>query len=186
MVSTVSSNEEKPSSNHGFSPLVLCGSAHKEGNTTYTAQDILGDVPVIHLCALNIGPYHYNSSEEGDDFLPLIHRLVQHNPLIFATPVYWYCMSGRMKTFWDRVTDLYAHHKDLLKQLEGKTAMVLVSSSGGKPEGFEMPLEKTFGYLKMHYGGCWDYIFPIEKHSDYNAQQKILALAEWDLIQKRL
>jgi multimeric flavodoxin WrbA len=174
-----------PSMNTGFSPLVICGSAHKEGNTMHTIQDILGDVPMVHLCELNIGPYHYESAHEEDDFLPLIRLLVNHNPLVFATPVYWYSMSGRMKTFWDRITDLLYHHKELSNQLQGKTAAVVVSSSGGKPDGFEMPLEKTFAYLKMNYAGCWDYIFPMEKHRAHNEWQKSLALAQWESLKQQ-
>jgi multimeric flavodoxin WrbA len=143
-----------------FSPLVLCGSAHKEGNTKHTVQDLLGDVPIVHLCEQNIVPYHDTSAHEDDDFLPLVRLLINHNPLVFATPVYWYTMSGRMKTFWDRITDLLYHHTALSNQLQGKTAAVVVSSSSGKPDGFEMPFEKTFAYLKMNYAGCWDYIFP--------------------------
>ena len=170
----------------GFSPLVVCGSAHKEGNTTHTVQDIFGDVTMVHLCEMNIGPYHYESAHEEDDFLPLIRRLINHNPVVFATPVYWYCMSGRMKTFWDRVTDLLYHHKDLSQQLQGKTAAVIASSSGGKPAGFEMPLEKTFDYLNMDYAGCWDYIFPVDKNRDHNQHQKSLALAEWDRLKQEL
>ncbi len=171
-----------PWTGHGFYPLVICGSAHKEGNTMHTVQDILGNVPMVHLCEQNIGPYHYESAHEEDDFLPLIRLLINHNPLVFATPVYWYCMSGRMKTFWDRITDLLYHHKELSAQLRGKTAAVMVSSSGGKPDGFEMPFEKTFAYLKMNYAGCWDYVFPMEKHRDHNEWQKSLALAQWNAL----
>jgi multimeric flavodoxin WrbA len=111
---------------------------------------------------------------------------MNHNPLIFATPVYWYSMSGRMKTFWDRVTDLFYHHKELSQGLRGKTAMVIASSSGGKPDGFEMPLEKTFAYLKMDYMGCWDYIFPLDAHTEHNQKQKALAGAQWEILVKKL
>jgi hypothetical protein len=90
-----------------------------------------------------------------------------------------------MKVFWDRITDIFYRHKDLSLQLQGKTTALIVSSGGGKPEGFETPLEKTFAYLKMNYVGCWDQVFPIEKYSAHNHAQKIIALAQWNaLIQK--
>jgi len=175
-----------PTQKDGFSPLVISGSAHTEGNTTQTFVDIWGNIPTVHLCQINIVPFSYDSQNEQDDFLPLIHRLLAHNPIIFATPVYWYSMSGRMKNFWDRITDLMYHHKELGYKLRGKTALIAVSSSGGKPDGFEMPLDKTFAYLKMHYAGCWDYIFPLEKHAAHNAHQKTLALDQWHQLQKKL
>lgn len=156
----------------GFSPLVISGSAHIQGNTMHTVQDMFGDVPTVHLCDLHIAPFSYTSRHEKDDFLPLVHRMLDHNPLIFATPVYWYTMSGRMKTLWDRMTDLLYHHRELVESLREKTCMIIASSAHGKPEGFEMPMEKTFAYLNMKYGGCWEYIFPLEDHGDYNAQQR--------------
>lgn len=185
MTSHQSNPQKKPlDAGLGFNPFIISGSAHREGNTTTATQAMLGDVPTAFLCELNIAQYRYGKANGSDDFLPLIHRLVKCDPLVFATPVYWYAMSGYMKVFWDRITDLFYHHKDLFKQFQGKTAMIIVSSANGKPEGFEMPLEKTFAYLKMPYAGCWDHIFPLDKHAEHNDQQKSLAMARWKKLEQ--
>jgi NAD(P)H-dependent FMN reductase len=167
-----------------FNPLVISGSAHVQGNTKQAVELLCSDLPTLFLCEQKIAHYSYTSSHEGDDFLPTMRRILAHDPLIFATPVYWYSMSGHMKVFWDRVTDLYVHHKDLGQQLKGKTAMIIVSSSSPMPQGFAMPLEKTFAYLKMGYVGCWDQIFPLEAHADHNQEQRLLAQTAWAQLHK--
>jgi multimeric flavodoxin WrbA len=178
-------SDSMPNNKQGlFHPLVISGSAHVQGNTKKAVELLLADLPTLFLCEQKIAHYSYTSSHEEDDFLPTIRHILDHDPLIFATPVYWYAMGGHMKVFWDRVTDLYAHHKDLLQKLKGKTAMIVVSSGGHKPQGFEMPLEKTFAYLHMNYAGCWDQVFPLEANTAHNQEQKILAMAGWAKVQK--
>lgn len=44
--------------------------------------------------------------------------------IVFATPVYWYAMSGRMKIFFDRFTDLLYTHKSIGKNLKGKKLFI--------------------------------------------------------------
>ncbi len=44
----------------------------------------------------------------------------KYDVLIFATPVYWYSMSGIMKVFFDRITDLLTIKKDIGRKLKGK------------------------------------------------------------------
>ncbi len=39
-----------------------------------------------------------------NDLLPLVQNA---DVLVFATPVYYYCMSGQLKTFLDRLNSLY-------------------------------------------------------------------------------
>ena len=40
-----------------------------------------------------------------DDFLGVAEAMVDAEAILFATPVYWYSMSGRLKRFFDRLTD---------------------------------------------------------------------------------
>lgn len=166
-----------------MSPVVISGSSRTGGHTKCMIDNFLGkDIPVIELCALNLSPYDYSYGNADDDFLSLIHRVVSHDPLVFATPVYWYTMSAWMKIFWDRVTDLLYHHKDLAQHLKGKTAVLFVVSAGGKPKEFEAPLTQTFNYLGMVYKGCWDTLFPMERYSIHNEKEKERFLAQWPKI----
>jgi len=161
-------------------PLVISGSSRTDGNTKCTIESFFGnDVPVVDLCTLNLSPYDYAYRNRHDDFLPLIYQTLSHDPLVFATPVYWYTMSAWMKIFFDRTTDLIYHHNALARHLKGKTALLLVASAGGKPTEFETPLVQTFNYLGMKYKGCWDHVYPLDKHSVHNEKEKERFTAQW-------
>lgn len=72
--------------------------------------------------------------------------------LIFATPMYWYAMSGQMKVFFDRLSDLLTIEKELGRGLRGKTCSVLASGVDKQPpECFEQPFKLTATYLGMTY-----------------------------------
>jgi len=80
---------------------------------------------------------------------------LQHRVVVFATPVYWYAMSGILKTFFDRLTDLVTVQKYSGRKLEGKSVFVLTVGSDEKlPDGFEIPFELTSQYFDMDYKGC--------------------------------
>ena len=161
-------------------PLVISGSSRTDGNTKSTIHHFLGDdVPIIDLCTLKLSPYDYLYRNHGDDFIPLVHQILSYELIVFATPVYWYTMSAWMKIFWDRVTDLMYHHKDLARQLKSKRALILVDSCTGKPDGFELPLIHTFAYLGMPYQGCFDLIYPLEKHAAHNEQETERFSQQW-------
>lgn len=88
-------------------------------------------------------------------FLPLMQKIIaNYDTFIFATPVYWYSMSGIMKVFWDRMTDLITIEKDLGRQLRGKNMAVLSCSNGNNlGENFWLPFTESADYLGMHYLG---------------------------------
>ena len=51
-----------------------------------------------------------------DEFLKIIQAMIESDVIVFATPVYWYAMSGSMKIFFDRFSDLISL-KNFLKEL---------------------------------------------------------------------
>ena len=161
-------------------PVVISASARPQSHTCATVEALFGQLPTIHLCEKNIRPYSYDLPTDCDDFLPLMHHLVAYDPWIIATPVYWYTMSAQLKIFWDRCTDLLKHHRDVLNAMQGKRVLLVVSSHSGMPEEFSLPIQKTVEYLKMQWGGCWDYRFPLEKHEAYNKEQNTSASLYWN------
>jgi multimeric flavodoxin WrbA len=166
-----------------FRPLAVCASARVDGNTTQALHHFFGtQLQEVHLCQMNLTPYDYAYRNKDDDFLPLMRTLVDHDPIILATPVYWYTMSASLKIFFDRMTDLMYHHKDLLAQTKGKRVAVVVSTSHPKPEEFANPIIATCQYLDWSYQGCWDQIFPLEQFADHNQAQTALAQAWWDKV----
>ena len=137
--------------------LIIQGSSRKGGNTYKVVEEFNSNnsFDVIDLLDYKIGPFHYNFDNHDDDFLPLMEKIIStYDTLIFATPVYWYAMSGHMKVFFDRFSDLLHYRKDLGRQLRGKSmAMISNSAANDRREGYAMPFVESAKYLGMHYLG---------------------------------
>ena len=140
-------------------PLVILGSARGDGDTRKLIDMVFGDSPydMVDLLDYQIAPYNYREIyTEEDQFLEVANRLYEYSAIVFATPVYWYAMSGQMKIFFDRITDLLHTKEELRAKLKGKKIFVLaVSASPQLPEGFEYPFAETATYLNMEFGGSY-------------------------------
>ena len=101
----------------------------------------------------NIGHFDYEFKNKEDDFHALIEEIVANYELIiFATPVFWYSMSGLLKVFFDRLSDCLMIRKDLGRQLKGKEMAVLTCGFDKKLKpGFHMPFKETAKYLSINY-----------------------------------
>lgn len=66
---------------------------------------------LIQLHVKKIEHYKYDSSKPQDDFLTIIEEAIKADTIVFATPVYWYAMSGMMKVFFDRFPILSLHQE---------------------------------------------------------------------------
>lgn len=90
--------------------MIIAGSARSDGNTALIARqlkNLLGDrAALVDLNGRRIEPFRYGASLERDDFAAIARAMATARETIFVTPVYWYAMSGVMKTFFDRFTDL--------------------------------------------------------------------------------
>jgi multimeric flavodoxin WrbA len=140
-------------------PLIIFGSSRSDGDTFRALQTIfknLPQIPMVDLNDLSISYYDYLGRNVNDDFLPLAEKMVLHNPLILATPVYWYTMSAIMKTFLDRWTDLLDVKKEIGRQLRGKS-LFIIAVHQGQSKGFEEAFSQTAEYMGMKYGGCFYY-----------------------------
>lgn len=137
-------------------PIIILGSSRSDGNTQKLAAALSnGSIPIVDLSQLNISPYDYEHKNSGDDYFELMEKLRLYDPVILATPVYWYTMSAIMKIFIDRLSDLLSIRKELGRALAGKHIFVLASYGTSFPDGFEEPFRQTFSYLKMKYCGCF-------------------------------
>jgi multimeric flavodoxin WrbA len=140
--------------------IVLVGTARNDSNTLKAVRELslFKDAEVIQLHELTVDPYCYDhrESRDSDDFLKIVHRLIAADTIVFATPVYWYAMSGTMKTFFDRLTDLITTSKSLGRSLAGKLTFLLATGSDADlPEGFEVPFKRTSEYFGMSYKGSY-------------------------------
>tara|TARA_R110002050_G_scaffold300018_1_gene467373 strand:- start:62350 stop:62802 length:453 start_codon:yes stop_codon:yes gene_type:complete len=137
--------------------VIIQGSSRSFGDThkivSYMAAN--NNIDVIDLAMKNIGHYDYEYKNENDDFIDLMTHIVKsYDNIIFATPVYWYSMSGISKVFFDRISDLLRVHKDIGRKLRGKNmAMISSSNSNDLKEGFSMPFIESANYLGMNYLG---------------------------------
>jgi multimeric flavodoxin WrbA len=114
-------------------------------------------IEVVDLSAKDISAYDYEHRNRSDDFEPLMDRVLDHEQVIFASPVYWYAVSPPMKIFLDRISDLL-DLPDLLdkgRRLRKKRAFVVCTSIYDEvPEPFIAAFRDTFNYLGMRYGAC--------------------------------
>ena len=137
--------------------VILQSSARSGGNTSLAAETLgqLVNADVIDLHNYTIGQFDYDFKNSDDDFGPLIERIItQYDIIIFATPVYWYSMSGHLKVFLDRISDLLYNNKPLGKQLNGmKMGLISSSSRDSIDPAFGLPFTETANYLKMGYLG---------------------------------
>ncbi|NQY66188.1 MAG: NAD(P)H-dependent oxidoreductase [Flavobacteriales bacterium] len=135
--------------------VIVMASSRSTGETRKLVDFIAseGDIDVIDLTGKNIAYFDYDYKNANDDFIPICEKIAnEYDHIIFATPVYWYTMSAPMKTFFDRLYDLFTTHKDVGRKWKGKTMSVL--SCGEDKfvvDGFLMPFTETAKYMTMDY-----------------------------------
>ncbi|SEQ46482.1 flavodoxin family protein [Neolewinella agarilytica] len=140
--------------------LLLQSSARPQGDTFHVAQKLAAELEAEHIDLLDYKIYPFSYEQEypaDDDFLRLIEtKVLLHEQIIFASPVYWYSMSGPLKIFFDRLSDLLKSRKELGRQLRGKQMSVL---SVGNDEEINASFYEAFRlsaeYLGMDYGPVW-------------------------------
>lgn len=137
--------------------VIIQGSSRSTGNTR-TVINALSEhlsFDMVDLLDYRIEQYAYDHRHHGhDDFMPLMRKLVEYDLMVFATPVYWYAMSGLMKTFFDRFTDCLEIEKETGRMLRGKAMAALSVSPETEPvEGFFVPFTLSANYLGMRYVG---------------------------------
>lgn len=135
--------------------MIILGSSGKDGETKKVVTELieLSDWDLIDLADYRISHFDYEHRNRNDDYIDLIKRITDdYDVLIFATPVYWYSMSGIMKVFFDRLSDLLRIEKDTGRKLRNKYMAVISSSNGGNlGESFWLPFKKSAEYLGMKY-----------------------------------
>ncbi len=135
--------------------VIILGSSGKDGETKKVVTELieLSDWDLIDLADYRISHFDYEHRNRNDDYIDLIKRITDdYDVLIFATPVYWYSMSGIMKVFFDRLSDLLRIEKDTGRKLRNKYMAVISSSNGGNlGESFWLPFKKSAEYLGMKY-----------------------------------
>ncbi len=135
--------------------LVILGTARDDSNTLMAIKKLcpFKDYELVDLRNYRIGNYQYNHQlNDGDDFSRIANKMLAADNIVFATPVYWYAMSGVMKIFFDRLTELLSTYKSIGKSLKGKkTFLIAAGTDADLPPGFEVPFRMTSEYFDMHF-----------------------------------
>ncbi|GLB59775.1 flavodoxin family protein [Cytobacillus sp. NCCP-133] len=135
--------------------LALLGSTRENGNSEYLAKKIVKGTEhtLVKLSDLRIEHIVDQRHAEGgfspvdDDYEQLVQHMLSHDVFLFATPLYWYGMSGPMKDFFDRWSQYLRDERFHLKEeLARKKAYVVISGgSSAKVKG--LPLVQQFQYI---------------------------------------
>lgn len=137
--------------------IIILGSSDSHGKTRQLTDELIKttDWDFVDLKTKHIEHFDYDFQNQTDDFIPLMTDIVKnYDLLIFATPVYWYTMSGIMKVFFDRISDLLKVQKPIGRQLRGKKMAVICSGADTNlVEGFYMPFRESATYLGIDYVG---------------------------------
>ena len=137
--------------------VLIVGTSRNDGDTFKLINGVIeqSNWDLINLSDYNFSYYDYKNENRNDDYLALIKQILEkYDTLIFATPIYWYSMSGIMKVFFDRFTDLLTIEKELGRKLRGKKMGVISCSIGENlGENFWLPFIETAKYLGMEYLG---------------------------------
>jgi multimeric flavodoxin WrbA len=138
--------------------IALFASSRRHGNTGQLIDRIAQElgIEVVDLAEKRISAYDYQHRNRGDDFEPLMRRVLAFDHILFATPVYWYSVSSPMKVFLDRISD-FLDLPELLedgRRLRGKRAYVVCTSVYDEaPASFVAAFADTFNYLGMRFEG---------------------------------
>lgn len=138
-----------------MSVVALLGSGRSDGDATRLLDAVCRDLAArrVDLGALDIADYAYGGAPP-DDFRSVVDALLESDAVLLVTPVYWYAMSGVMKRFVDRLTDLVTVEKARGRALAGRGLWVAACGTEPvAPEGFEVPFRRTAEYFGMMYGG---------------------------------
>ncbi|MDO6426026.1 flavodoxin family protein [Thalassotalea sp. 1_MG-2023] len=142
--------------------VIIVATSRKNGNTTKSA-DALASVlsaDIIDLTHYQLSYYDYQHQNQDDDFLTLVEQVLQYDLIVYASPVYWYAMSGQMKVFFDRLTDLLTVKKLMGRALKNKyNAVISTGAEATAPDCFVKPFALTAGYFDMIFLG--NFYFPV-------------------------
>jgi multimeric flavodoxin WrbA len=136
-------------------PLIILSSSRKNSNTEKLVKNLLKDhqYELVDLLDYSVAPYNYDGLYPLEDRFPeLTKKMIAADAIIFASPVYWYSMSGILKNFFDRFTDIVTIYKEQGRQMQGKKVFLIAVGTDKKlPEGFEVPFRRTAEYLQMRF-----------------------------------
>ncbi|MEE6449053.1 flavodoxin family protein [Gottfriedia acidiceleris] len=135
--------------------FIIHGSSRENGNTEQLTSIMTKgvaktEVQLRHknIKAINDQRHEPNGFQPiNDDYEEIIKEMLEHDTIIFSTPLYWYGMSGYMKNFIDRWSQSL-RNKDLqfAEKMKNKK-MYVVIVGGDQPKIKALPLILQFKHI---------------------------------------
>ena len=135
--------------------FIIHGSSRENGNTEQLTNLITKDVAKTeeqlrhkNIKAINDQRHDPNGFQTiDDDYEEIVKEMLEHDTIIFSTPLYWYGMSGYMKNFIDRWSQSL-RNKDLqfAEKIKNKK-MYVVIVGGDQPKIKALPLILQFKHI---------------------------------------
>jgi multimeric flavodoxin WrbA len=171
-----------------MSIAVIYGGTRPNGNTELLTEQVIQglDVNKIFLKDFEIQPiedfrHDVNGFQEvGDDYNAIIDLILPHDILIFATPIYWYSMSGTMKNFIDRWSQTLRDSKyPNFKQTMASKKAYVIAVGGDNPYVKGLPMIQQFQHIFDFMGTSFEgYILGKgSKPGDINADRTAFSTA---------
>ena len=103
--------------------LFMNFSPNKEGNTFSIGEKLLEDYDAVQMSDYKISQYGQVFAD--DQIKEVFDKIKDYDTLVIGTPVYWYTVSGLLKTFIDRLYMLPE-----AEVLNGKNLYLFAQGSG--------------------------------------------------------
>lgn len=85
-----------------MSILFINGSPNKDGNTVQLSRDLLGDKDCKQFDLVDYQINAYGQDLPGDRFDEVLSEFKKADVVVIGSPVYWYSLSGQLRTLLDR------------------------------------------------------------------------------------
>lgn len=135
--------------------LIISASPRKNGNSdTLCNQFALGaqadgkDVEKVFLGDYNInycqGCGYCSGKHEciqKDDASSIIKKMIDADVIVLASPVYFYCINGQLKTLIDRTAPYY-------RQITNKVFYFLLTAADNSPDAFDESMTALNGFIR--------------------------------------
>lgn|SRR5574344_247789 len=83
---------------------------------------------------------NYGGCVQKDDVNEIVSKMVDSDVIVFATPIYFYTMSGQMKTFIDRCCSKYT-------KISNKEFYLIMTAADGREQSFYRAVEEFQGFF---------------------------------------
>lgn len=144
--------------------FVIYGSSRPNGNTELLAKIMLEDInheavflrdkKIKPISDMRHDPQGFQRSD--DDYYEIIETMLNHDEVVFATPIYWYGMSGLMKNFIDRWSEsLRERSLNFRERMKDKKMYLLIVGSD-QPHFKGLPLIMQFEHICNFVGASFE------------------------------